>query len=61
MLVRTDADGRQDRNIAHDTAEAGLLVSGVDNQIADLAQRPVAPGFEPIVKKFGGPADLAAR
>ncbi len=60
-FVRPDADSREHGGIAHDTAIADLLVARVEEQIADLTQGPIAPGFELLVQEPCGAADLARR
>ena len=39
---------------------ANLFIPGVQDEVFDLAQRPVAPLFEFLIKGRGGAADLAA-
>jgi hypothetical protein len=39
---------------------ANLLIPRIEDQVFDLAQRPGAPGFEFLVERSGGAADLAA-
>jgi hypothetical protein len=57
-LVRADADRREHGGIADDPAVAHLLVTGVQDQIPDLAEGPVAPGFQRVIQKLRRAADL---
>jgi hypothetical protein len=57
-LVRADADRREHGGVADDPAVAHLLVARVEDQIPDLAQRPVAPGFQLVIQKLRRAADL---
>jgi hypothetical protein len=52
------ANGREHRRITHDPTMAHLFVSGVEDQIFDLAEGPIAPGRQFVIKKLGGAADL---
>ena len=53
-----DTECRQHSSIAHDTALPGFLVASVQEEIADFAELPTAPGFEFLIEKLGGPTDL---
>ena len=53
-----DTECRQHSSIAHDTALPGFLVAGIQEEIADFAELPTAPGFEFLIEKLGGPTDL---
>ena len=44
--------------VDHAAAVADFLVAGVENQVGDSSQRPVAPSRQFFVEQFGGPADL---
>jgi hypothetical protein len=57
-LFGADADRREHGGVADDPAVAHLLVACVKDQIPDLAERPVAPGFQFVVEHLGGAADL---
>jgi len=57
-LVRADADRREHGGVADDPAMAHLLVARIEDQISDLAERPIAPGFQFVVEHLRGAADL---
>ena len=57
-FVRADADRREHGGVTDDPAVAHLLVARVEDQIPDLAERPVAPGFQLFIQKLRRAADL---
>ena len=60
-LVRADADRREHGGVTDDPAVAHLLVTGVEDQISDLAERPAAPGLQFVVEQLCRAADLRRR
>lgn len=42
-LIRSYADRRKDGHIPDDAIEACFFIAGIDDQVAYLSQRPVAP------------------
>ena len=58
-LVGADTDRREHGCIAHHRCLADFFVSGIQGEIADFAERPLAPGFQLGVQELGGAADLA--
>jgi hypothetical protein len=44
--------------VAYDPAVAHLLVARIEDQIPDLAEGPVAPGFQLLIQKLRRAADL---
>ena len=60
-LVGADADRREHGGVADDPAVAHLLVARIEDQIPDLAERPVAPGLQLVIKKLRRAADLRRR
>jgi len=57
-LVRADADRREHRGVSYDPTMAHLLVARIEDQIPDLAKRPIAPGFQLVIQKLRRAADL---
>ena len=57
-LVRADADRRANGGVADDPAVAHLLVARIEDHIPDLAEGPVAPGFQLVIQKLRRAADL---
>ena len=57
--IGANAHGREHGGIPHHATQTHLLVTGIDDQIADLAQRSVAPSRQLVVQQLGGTADLA--
>ena len=45
MAFGRDADGDQHSTVDDAAAVANLFVAGVEDQVRDLAQRPIAPDF----------------
>ena len=60
-LVGADADHREHGGVAHHATLSDFLIARVEEQVADLAQRPVAPGIQLPIQELGGAADLARR
>jgi hypothetical protein len=60
-FISSDADGREHGGVSYHAVIADLLVTSIQNQVSDLIQRTVAPGFQLIVQQLGGAADLGAR
>ena len=56
--VRADTYRRQHGGITHHAALPRFFVAGVQEEIIDFAELPTAPGFEFLIEKLGGPADL---
>lgn len=56
-----DAAGDQHRHISNLAIQTYLLVSGIQEQVDDLTQRPVAPGFQGFIQQGRSPADLGRR
>jgi hypothetical protein len=44
LAIRRDADGREDGTGDDGPAVADLLVPGIEDEVGDLADRPVPPG-----------------
>ena len=60
-LVGADADHREHGGGAHHATLSDFLIARVEEQVADLAQRSVAPGIQLPIQELGGAADLARR
>ena len=57
-LVGADADRREHGGVADDPTVAHLLVTRIEDQIPDLAERPGAPGLQLVVEQLRRAADL---
>ena len=60
-LVGADAHGREHGGVPYDAAVAHLFVTGVEDQVSDLAERPAAPGLQFVVEQLCRAADLRRR
>ena len=65
MAFRRDADGDQQRHVDHRPLMANVLVAGVEDQVRDLAQRPLTPTLQLLVElgrqaAHGGTGNLVA-
>ena len=60
-LIGADTYGREHGGVTHDPAITHLFIPGVEDQILDLAKRPVPPGGQFVVEQLGGAAGLAGR
>ena len=58
-LIWADPDCREHRSVAHDPAMAHLFIPGVEDQIFDLAQGPIAPCRQLVIEQLCSAADLA--
>ena len=57
-LVGADADRREHGGVADDPTVAHLLVTRIEDQIPDLAERPGAPSLQFVVEQLRRAADL---
>jgi hypothetical protein len=57
-FVGADTDCREDGCVAHDASCAHLLVAGVEDQVADLTERAIAPCLQLLIEQGCGAADL---
>ena len=57
-LIRADADSREYGDVAHDPAMAHLFIPCVEDEVLDLAKRPITPSRQFFVEQFGRAADL---
>src|SRR5450756_622576 len=60
-FINSDADGREHGGVPYHAVIADLLVTSIQDQVSDLVQRTVAPGFQLIVQQLGGSAMPTAR
>jgi hypothetical protein len=59
--VGLDADRGEDRDIADHTAVAELLITGIQQQVTNLAELAAAPGLQLGIEQRRGAADLGGR
>ena len=57
-VLAADADGGEHGAGTHDAIDADLFVTGVEDEVADGRDGPLAPSFEHGVEIGGGAADL---
>ena len=57
-VLAADADGDEHGTGAHDTVDAHLFVAGIEDEMADGRNGPLAPRLEHGIHLGGGAADL---
>jgi hypothetical protein len=53
-----DPNCRQHGSVTHDTTLPRFFITSVQEEIADYAERPAAPGFQLVIEQLGSPTDL---